>query len=83
MSELLPCPFCGGVAALLEPPCKKCHPAWAVECQGCGLFMPGEGKGGKGSAISTWNTRYEPQGVADRLRKAGFKEVRSERDVLP
>lgn len=68
--ELLPCPFCGGEANIIEYPAHSHSPAlvaaigipdhpgsWASECQrcGCGLIHATEAE-----AIAAWNRRTPP-----------------------
>lgn len=44
MSELLPCPFCGGEAEAVH----EINGMWTVECVKCGALVDG---------IEAWNTR--------------------------
>ena len=53
MSDLEPCPFCGGEAIL------RGHqaPEFWIACNGMGCKASTEGFGGMGRAIAAWNTR--------------------------
>ena len=70
MSELLPCPFCGGAANLIEYPPHSHSPAlveaigiadhpgsWAAECQHCGCGFIHDTAA---EATAAWNTRALP-----------------------
>lgn len=46
MSELKPCPFCGGEAEAVH----EINGMWTVECVKCGALVDG---------IEAWNTRVE------------------------
>lgn len=50
MSELKPCPFCGGEAWLVMGSC-----GYMVECGACHIF--GAIRGTKEEAIEAWNRR--------------------------
>ena len=52
MSELLPCPFCGGKAHTIEP--ARYGKSWGVRCE-CGAFLGFEQT--EAEAIAAWNTR--------------------------
>lgn len=60
MTELKPCPFCGGIANVMQ---DRHYPKWFVGCNddNC-LGFSGLGwlYGSKQQAIEAWNTRYEP-----------------------
>lgn len=58
MSELLPCPCCGGAANTdIE------HHFYSVGCEGCGLQTIYHAS--PEIAISTWNTRTPPTPIED------------------
>lgn len=48
MTELLPCPFCGGEAEAVH----EINGFWTVECVKCGALVDG---------IEAWNTRYHSE----------------------
>jgi len=52
MSELEPCPFCGGEAHTIEP--ARYGKPWGVRCE-CGAFLGFEYT--EAEAIEAWNTR--------------------------
>lgn len=60
MSELKPCPFCGGEAKLYSIGTGSPHYGnyHQVVCQGC-LTSSGAYWSGEQSAIDAWNTRHE------------------------
>lgn len=60
MTELLPCPFCGGEAKLYSVGTGSPHYGHyhQVVCQGC-LTASGAYWSGEQSAIDAWNTRAE------------------------
>lgn len=55
MSELKPCPFCGGKAYMKD----NGNGHYSVACQDC--FIETGNEKGKCKAIKEWNTRYTPQ----------------------
>ena len=62
MTELKPCPFCGGDNISLEETCVI-HGDYSAICQGsklyaCGVEMTGSSLSG---LIAAWNTRTPPQ----------------------
>jgi len=59
MTDLLPCPFCGGEAKLTELPLSQGWPLWFVQCQGCRLESPEQIE--DDAAIRWWNTRVEKE----------------------
>ena len=63
MSDLLPCPFCGGSAyddqGTLRTFGKRTGHEWAVTCRWCEASSPGDDD--LGLAIATWNTRAPSQ----------------------
>lgn len=62
MTELLPCPFCGGEAKLYSVGTGSPHYGHyhQVVCQGC-LTASGAYWSGEQSAIDAWNTRYHSE----------------------
>ncbi|HIS39940.1 MAG TPA: Lar family restriction alleviation protein [Candidatus Aphodovivens avistercoris] len=57
MSELEPCPFCGGEAEEIEPPRKGYWMGfWRIRCTGCHALMHGSHRGMNRDA---WNRRAE------------------------
>lgn len=52
MTELKPCPFCGGEAHAIEP--ARYGKSWGVRCE-CGAFLGFEYT--EAEAIAAWNTR--------------------------
>ena len=75
MSELLPCPFCGGDAHTIEP--ARYGKTWGVRCE-CGAFLGFEHT--EAEAIEAWNTRAE-MGYEDTLillDELGVSELEAE-----
>lgn len=62
MTELLPCPFCGGEAKLYSIGTGSPHYGHyhQVVCQGC-LTASGPYWSGEQSAIDAWNARYHSE----------------------
>lgn len=58
MTELKPCPFCGGKAEKITISCpKSCEPLYAVQCAKCKVYtMPG-GRAVGTNPIEIWNRR--------------------------
>lgn len=54
MSELKPCPFCGGTAEK-----EKTGLGWIVSCSGCGAIVRGATSRG---VQKLWNTRTAERG---------------------
>lgn len=64
MTELKPCPLCGGKVSLE----RKMDGAYSFDCQRCGLdarLPECLDETNKGTAIEAWNTRYEPTCTMD------------------
>ena len=55
MTELLPCPFCGGEAELANP----YGIGWYVRCKRPGCAMMGYDNETEAEAIAAWNSRAE------------------------
>lgn len=68
MSELKPCPFCGGEAKLYSIGTGSPHYGHyhQVVCQGC-LTASGAYWSGEQSAIDAWNTRVDEGGNYEKL----------------
>ena len=54
MSDLLPCPFCGGEAHTIEP--ARYGKSWGVRCE-CGAFLGFYFT--EAEAVEAWNTRAD------------------------
>lgn len=63
MSELLPCPFCGGEPAINTGEVEDEGYCWAyITCPLCGILFERSGETedeAKETAANTWNTRHE------------------------
>ncbi len=61
MSELKPCPFCGGDAMLLafEPSAGSAPPYWMGNCITCDADGPA--RHDKDKAAEAWNRRETPE----------------------
>ena len=59
MTELKPCPFCGGNASLRSEWMSDGYRYVAAVCTKCGVIMPGNYSEVGDQAIWDWNTRYE------------------------
>lgn len=64
MTELLPCPFCGGEAYEREHAFRNTHSWSMIICDDCGASVQRAGLDGtyecaKQAAIEAWNTRAE------------------------
>ena len=64
MTELLPCPFCGGEAYEREHAFRNTHSWSMIICDDCGASVQRAGldgtyDGAKQAAIAAWNTRAE------------------------
>ena len=58
ISELLPCPFCGGIAEICYQ--RDDIGDWKVECKGCGAVSCPDGmRYDRQQAIDDWNKRIE------------------------
>lgn len=66
MTELLPCPFCGGEAHTIEP--ARYGKSWGVRCE-CGAFLGFEYT--ETEAIAAWNTRTECVDERETINKTG------------
>lgn len=68
MSELLPCPFCGGIAEICYQ--RDDIGDWKIECQGCGAVSCPEGmRYDKQEAINDWNNRFSEVVMAEESNK--------------
>ena len=67
MTDLRPCPFCGGVADAVIP--NEFPRYWVVQCDLCGA--KGSIQKGLDGAVNAWNTRVEPtdEELNDEIRK--------------
>jgi Lar family restriction alleviation protein len=78
MSELKPCPFCGGEAKIEEIPGTPFTDesyAWGVGCNECNIGWYEEQKS---EAIAKWNRRTQPENkplTLDELRQMGGEPV--------
>ena len=70
MTELLPCPFCGGEAEIVEGMYSSFQEGYAIRCHHCVLTLGASGRLGEcyewscsfateAEAIAAWNTRAE------------------------
>lgn len=63
MVDLLPCPFCGRRAILINRRGDKTkNPAYGIVCDGdndCGMFVPKDDETQE-AAAAAWNTRHVP-----------------------
>lgn len=78
--ELLPCPFCGGVAGYAET--HRNH--WHVECFVCGVRHPADVAGEldpRPKLITAWNTRASTADLQARLDAADWLEGEMRRYV--
>ena len=66
-TELLPCPFCGGKAALRMCWMEDGHKYRAVECVECGATTPGNYSEVGDQSAWDWNTRTPEQAIAATL----------------
>lgn len=55
MTELKPCPFCGGEARLVEPMGLM---SWCVDCPNPSCQVMGRMSGDKDKAVAAWNRRH-------------------------
>lgn len=61
MTNLLPCPFCGGEARLLGGGIfGGVAKGFSIECRDCRAMIGGFGSDNKQQAIEAWNKRHEP-----------------------
>jgi len=64
MSELTPCPFCGGEASLNQEHKSK---RWFIGCEGCEVETPSYREDMKAEAIKAWNQRVRKEGNIRKL----------------
>lgn len=71
MTDLLPCPFCGGSATIIDGKMVKGHGCY-VECTDCHVSIfrcPDAPADSRSAAIAAWNTRatgWQPIATAPR-----------------
>lgn len=65
MTELLPCPFCGGEG--IEKWADGGRAINWIECSDCGAKGPWAKIGHDGSGARNWNTRAAPKELAHRI----------------
>ena len=80
MSELLPCPFCGGEAEMLTAESMNGGYLFGIMCNDC--CSRGDVYDTEAEAIEAWNTRYEPMMDAipmteENMRKYGWVKERT------
>lgn len=66
-TELLPCPFCGGKAALRMSWMEDGHRYRAVECVECGATTPGNYSEVGDQSTWDWNARTPEQAITATL----------------
>ena len=73
MSELKPCPFCGGEAETVRSmrsfTCESWEVFFYVLCKGCGARVEGADEA---EAIEAWNTRHER--TCELIKHAAYDE---------
>ena len=74
MTELKPCPFCGGEAEMLTAESMNGGYLFGIMCNDC--RSRGDVYGTEAEAIAAWNTRYERtcRNIKDQLRGIGATE---------
>ena len=88
MSELKPCPFCGGTSPLVFPrtcnkdtpynPADRAFPI--VRCSGCYGEAAGSNWSEPATAIAAWNRRTDPLAASHQRLKEALEKLRSSCD---
>lgn len=82
-TELLPCPFCGGLAAPVSCEGSDWKGNWGyyVECELCGACGPSFGYSDQGKEISAWNSRAAQASEAAIRQQALNDAIRAVEDA--
>ena len=58
MTDLKPCPFCGGTNVHVDMDYRVGIPVWVVDCNGCATSGPVVNEAeGEAAAVEAWNRR--------------------------
>lgn len=57
MTELRPCPFCGGKVKLVTDLTQTKDPVYCFECEDCGVLVYMDDLNDKDKSIKAWNNR--------------------------